>query len=380
MGHLGHVKESYRKLFEKLDSYPIGIADHEKVHTFLRKLYSEKEADMISRMPLKPSSLEDLKKIMDINIDDLRKKMEEMSDRGIVFSAHQEGKEYYLPMWSIPGFVEMTLMKVREDISQKDFAFLMTEMFQEKEIAQDIFQGKTQFGRALLDQNTAQDTSEVLPHEIAAEAVKNAEKIAVSTCYCRHKKEHMGTPCKYPAEVCMAMDMGAEFMVRYGYGREISKKEALEILEETSKLGLMHIGDNVKNKLSFICNCCKCCCGILGAYHDHGIFPVAMSTSFTMKVQENCVGCGACVKKCPLDAIEIKNKKAVIDERICLGCGVCYRFCKPKALKLVKHEKKIVTPENSMEKILIMAIERGSFKTLCLMMCIQKSIKYLGKL
>lgn len=41
--------------------------------------------------------------------------------------------------------------------------------------------------------------------------------------------------------------------------------------------------------------------------------------------EEKCIGCGQCVIICPIEAIEIKNEKAVIDDDLCVECSVCYR-------------------------------------------------------
>jgi NAD-dependent dihydropyrimidine dehydrogenase PreA subunit len=46
---------------------------------------------------------------------------------------------------------------------------------------------------------------------------------------------------------------------------------------------------------------------------------------------EKCVGCGACVQDCPLGAIRLKKKKAVIDDR-CTECTACMRVCPEKAI------------------------------------------------
>jgi len=49
--------------------------------------------------------------------------------------------------------------------------------------------------------------------------------------------------------------------------------------------------------------------------------------------QDKCTGCGECVSSCPMDAITIKDGKAVIDDS-CAECGACVDVCPNKALVL----------------------------------------------
>lgn len=369
MGHLGHTKNIYRKLVQKLDFYPIGIVEDEKTHKFLQALYTPEEAELISQMALTPAKVEEIAKKTGRPLEGLKEELERIGKKGLLFVVDRNNTTYYAPLWSVPGFIEMTLMKVREDIPQQELTQWVLEMMKDRVFVEEIFQQQTQFGKALVDGKVAQDTADVLPHEVATEVVRSAKKIAVSLCYCRHKEEHAGHPCQFPLESCLSLNEGATFVLRQNFGREIDREEALDLLEKTSEMGLMHIGDNVKNNLSFICNCCKCCCGILRAYHDHGIFNVAVASSFLMKIHADaCVGCGRCAAKCPLEAIHVEGatgqRKAHIDQELCLGCGICYRFCNKSAMYLEKRAKKIITPESGLEKAIVMCIERGKLQNL----------------
>ncbi len=51
---------------------------------------------------------------------------------------------------------------------------------------------------------------------------------------------------------------------------------------------------------------------------------------------ELCVTCGACVRRCPAQAMTIENKVLTIDYDKCLSCGVCIRLCPKQALKVGK--------------------------------------------
>ncbi len=48
---------------------------------------------------------------------------------------------------------------------------------------------------------------------------------------------------------------------------------------------------------------------------------------------EKCVGCGTCVKYCPVSAIKLNREgKAVIDREKCIGCGECIAVCPEGAI------------------------------------------------
>ncbi len=49
---------------------------------------------------------------------------------------------------------------------------------------------------------------------------------------------------------------------------------------------------------------------------------------------EKCTGCGDCVESCPLEAIEIKDEKAVVDDEVCGDCGTCVDVCPSEAITI----------------------------------------------
>ena len=52
-----------------------------------------------------------------------------------------------------------------------------------------------------------------------------------------------------------------------------------------------------------------------------------------MKVDtKSCTGCGFCVRDCPVDAVKLVKKKAVINDHWCTHCGVCLRVCETEAI------------------------------------------------
>jgi len=92
----------------------------------------------------------------------------------------------------------------------------------------------------------------------------------------------------------------------------------------------------------------------------------AQDTTNVYKVDKSkCIGCTICVKsgKCPTDAIEMKNGKAVIDPTKCIDCGICAMQCPVVAIHEVEYvdSSAIVEEEIVVEAEDTTAIEQSSY-------------------
>jgi len=50
--------------------------------------------------------------------------------------------------------------------------------------------------------------------------------------------------------------------------------------------------------------------------------------------EDACVGCENCVSACPVEAISMKDDKAVIDQEVCTECEACVAECPVEAIKV----------------------------------------------
>ena len=184
-------------------------------------------------------------------------------------------------------------------------------------------------------------------------------------CYCRHKMEHIGKNCNAPMDICMTFGNTATSLIKNGYARKVDAIEGLDLLQLAYEHNLVQCGENVREGVTFICNCCGCCCEALVAAKKFGMLHPVETTNFIPKLnEEKCIKCGKCIKACPINCIKKIDGQIIIDDSICLGCGICVRNCFNNSLILISRETKIITPINSVHRAVLMAIEKGKLQDL----------------
>lgn len=187
--------------------------------------------------------------------------------------------------------------------------------------------------------------------------------------------KHVGKNCQAPLDdICMTFNGCADSLTRHGIARKVDVSEGLDILREARSYNLLQIGENVQEKVSFICNCCGCCCEALTSARKLGFLNTVFTTNFIPEISEDkCDGCGKCIALCPVEAMTLasandpanpKRKKAKLNNKTCLGCGVCMSGCRKNALRLITRETRTITPVDSAHRIVLMAIERGKLQNL----------------
>lgn len=372
MGHIRNGHGVYGRLQKRLDRFPVGAPPAEALYKILKNLYTEEEAEIGARMPIRFTDLAGISRRTGKSPEALRPVLERMADKGLVMDFERHGKTTYILSPTLLGFFEFAFMRVRSDLPQKEIARSMVAYaHDDPDFARAVFAGKTQAGRTLVHEKAVdpQERTRVLDIERATHLVAEAKTRAVSLCYCRHIMEHEGRGCGKPMEVCTTLNAAADYVIRHNLGRKISREEALDILEQTRAAGLVHIADNVRKRPAYICHCCGCCCTMLSAINRFRIFDAVVTSPYESVFDSaKCNGCGLCAKRCPVSAIRIAGEgaggKAALAREICLGCGVCKPSCNRGAIALAPRKERVVVPETAWQRWVVMAIERGKFQDL----------------
>jgi NAD-dependent dihydropyrimidine dehydrogenase PreA subunit len=149
----------------------------------------------------------------------------------------------------------------------------------------------------------------------------------------------------------------AQTYIDFGWAREISREEAIEVLKKNEEEGLVFQPGN-SQKADFICSCCNDCCLGLSIIKRMPNPADLVQTNFFAEIDiDLCAGCGTCVERCPMDAITLEDDVSSISRPRCIGCGNCIYVCPEGAIKLVKKDKETIpvkTPSELYDNILAM--------------------------
>jgi Pyruvate/2-oxoacid:ferredoxin oxidoreductase delta subunit len=183
------------------------------------------------------------------------------------------------------------------------------------------------------------DPRGALPIDVISEMVRKEPLIAVAECYCRLSQGMLGRPCSHPKETCFTFNELAQPLIEIGLARRIEADEAIAILREAEKAGLIHNVDNCEGHLKSMCNCCPCCCPAVKAY-QRGVRNVGAPSRFRSEVELTlCTGCEACLPACAMQAIRLDDGVLRMDGDRCIGCGQCASACPEEAIRMVPRAK-----------------------------------------
>lgn len=374
---MSHIvgKEAYKSLEKRLNKFPQGAPPSETLYHILSLLFTPEEAKLAALLPIRPFSIQKAAKAWGMTDYQTTMQLEQLCAKGVLLDlTHEEKTTYFLPPPMV-GFFEFSLMRMGSHVNQEVLSELYHQYLAVEEdfIKELFFSTETKFGRAFVQEGvlSANNLVHILDFERASHVIKTAPAISVSTCYCRHKMHHLGEACKAPLETCLTFGDTANSLTKHGYGRLIEAQEALDIVQLSYEHNLVQCGENVREGVSFLCNCCGCCCEAMTTSKRFGMVNPIETTAFIPEInQDTCVKCGKCERVCPVDCIErnttLTNESYTLapNPNLCLGCGVCVRNCPKGSMTLKRREKQILTPVNTSHRTILMAIEKGKLSDL----------------
>lgn len=353
-------EEKYQKFIEWLDNPIWEFTESEAMMPMIKSYVSPEEAEFMTGIPLNAKTLEEIAAVKNMDPDEVAPKIKALCEKGLMYESMRGDSVRYKLLDGQQMFLRMPYWSGAETEELKNTAHYANKYYMDGWY--DQMEAVHQKGlRAIPIQKTVEETRQFLPFEDIIQVLDNYEYYTVSHCPCRqrHKMDPDYKDSAYPSEVCLHFDELGRHIVKNGLGREITKEETLEILKKAADAGLVHGISNQEENPDTICNCDPIYCTMFRPYHLLGHSQSMNKSNYQVKViPETCKACGLCVKRCPMDAIELRvssratskvNKAVWVDTELCIGCGVCVHKCPTGSIVLERREETTRPPKTGRE-------------------------------
>jgi electron transport complex protein RnfB len=348
----------FRKLQERLDMYSLGFPSTRSgvEIEILQRLFSEEDASLFLELSPLLEAPESIAQRTGRSFEDVTAQLEDMTARGLLFRLKKGDSVKYGAIPFMHGLLEFQIRRLDKDMVE------LFERYYEEGFNRAIIDSADGFLRTIPVNQSIDVSQQIAPFDDACEILRNVKTIVVADCICRKERGLMGKACEKPVEVCFMFGSMAQYYLDNNMGRQVDADEAIRIVKEAQKAGLVTQPATSQNP-SGMCNCCGDCCGILRSVKKlpkpaEYIF----SNYYACVDSDTCSGCEICLDRCQMGAVRMNDDDVVqIDLNRCIGCGLCVITCPTEALALVrKPEGEYRTPPaTSAEQMMIMAQKRG---------------------
>jgi Pyruvate/2-oxoacid:ferredoxin oxidoreductase delta subunit len=323
--------DAYVVLAEKL-----GYAGSERLGKVLKRLMDREEAEIVASLPC---SVADLAQKLGKKEEEVNEMLNVLFEKGVVFMT-SKGYRFARDIFQLH---DGTATDVRLDgVWGRELLDLWEDFCQAEwyaDWAKTVQTWQMPVWRAIPARKAISKGTKLLPSEDVEAIVDKATKLALAHCSCRR----IATRCDLPTEVCLQVNRAAEYAITRGTGKELTKDEAMKVMDIAEEAGLIHSVYNNSGVPNVVCNCCATCCVFYYPLTKYGVLEKGVAKSrFQAEVDKaTCKGCQTCVERCPFEAIEMvkisgeKKLKAQVNSEKCFGCGVCAVGCESEAIKLV---------------------------------------------
>jgi len=301
----------------------------------LKKIFSPEEASLASQLSRDIESVDVIAERVGLPTAETITKLMKMVRRGLVRFIRQGRKRRFGLMPFVVGIYEEQLEKMDHELAH------LFEEYMADGGAAGIMKPQPPLHRVVPAQGAVK-SEWILPYDDVRRILLTAKAFGLRDCICRVQQDLLGRECSFPVRMCLNFS-SHERPPRPG---DISQEEALAILEQAGEIGLVHTVSNVAKGISYVCNCCGCCCGILRGITEWGIEnSVAHANYHAVIDTDECLGCGTCIERCQVHAISERDGVALVDRGRCIGCGLCATGCPNGVAKLQrKPDAEIIPP------------------------------------
>jgi Na+-translocating ferredoxin:NAD+ oxidoreductase subunit B len=327
------MSDVYKRLATKLDQLPNGFPATENgvELKILRKIFAPEEAEMALKLKTVSETPEAIAGRLGMPLSETEVMLDKMTKKGQILSEKKSGQQVYALCPFVIGIWELQVNRLDKELSD-----LMAQYGPVFGLSLGTFAPGLM--RVIPINAPIEAEHQILPYEDARQWLVSARTFQVAECICRKDAALQGRPCKHTLNTCLSFSDEEAAFDKYPLGRMISRQEALDLLAKAEEEGLVHQTFNAKLKTNAICNCCSCCCPVLGATKNFGLPHLMAKSNFVAMInQETCEECGTCAEeRCPMEAIAEDNGGYRVKPERCIGCGVCTTTCPTESISLIR--------------------------------------------
>ncbi len=339
------MPDVYASLARALDKLPHGFpATPDGIELeILRRIFTPEDAAMALRLKPVPETANQVARRLRRPVEEVTAALGQMSERGQIFSFWQRGRRYYGLAPFIVGIYEFQLEHLDHEMAELFERYAPT-------LAATLGGSAPALARVIPVNRRIDARAEILPYDDLRAMLERCRSFRTADCICRKESALLGKPCHHSSETCMSFSPEPDaYRDLPEWGREVTREEALALLDRVEEEGLVHCTYNFQRGPFFVCNCCSCCCGFLRGLSEHGApFMLARSNSVAAIDLETCIACGECRdNRCPVSAISETDDGMSVDGERCIGCGVCVLTCPTESIRfeLRPVEERLAPPE-----------------------------------
>ena len=124
MAHLA-ARSAYARLVDRLNQFPQGAPPSDLLYRILGLLFTEREADLVARLPIRPFAADRAASAWKMPVADAQRVLDTLASKAILLDLQQGDEHLYVLPPPMAGFFEFSLMRVRDDVDQR----LLSELF-----------------------------------------------------------------------------------------------------------------------------------------------------------------------------------------------------------------------------------------------------------
>lgn len=358
----------YRSLQKSLDTLPISFPATESgvELRILKKIFTPVQALIGSKLGFRPTPLEviyEQLKVEGLTLEKVEEQLELMHTEGLIMrlvtsDGEKEIKSYLASAFML-GFYEFQMNKMTEEFVHD------VDQYLEEAFIPELNVTKIPQLRTIPIEKEIGIERNIADYDDFRHYLDNCgEPIVLNECICRKKNDIIGKSCSKTdlRESCFSFRSAGMAYINRGLGRIISKEEALEIIEQAEREGLVLQAGNSQRPIS-LCTCCGDCCNLLVNEKRLNAPAQYFGSNYFAQVDDDlCTGCGVCETRCQMDAVEIIDDVSNINLDRCIGCGVCVPTCPEETIELIEKEEKTIPAKNTMETYLNIAKKKAELK------------------